>query len=100
MKSFVDRTKVKNDGTLIVQTEAIEIIPNSFEDMEDVVARIRKGESVVLTLKDLPTEHAQRMLDFATGAVYAMNGSAKKVKENKYVLIPPGGRVKKIREYK
>ena len=100
MKSFVDRTKVKNDGTLIVQKEAIEIIPNSFEDMENVVGRMGKGESVVLALKDLPTEHAQRMLDFATGAVYAMNGSVKKVKDDKYVLIPPGGRIKKIREYK
>ena len=100
MKSFVDRTKVKNDGTLIVQKEAIEIVPDSLEDMDDVVSRIKKGESVVLSLEGLSTEHAQRMLDFATGAVYAMDGSVKRVKDNKYVLIPPGGRIKKIREYK
>lgn len=100
MKSFVDRTNVKEDGTLIVQKEAIEIIPESIETIEDVLARLKRGESVVLALGELPVEQAQRMLDFTTGALYAMSGSVKRVKNDKYVLIPPGGRVRKIREYK
>ena len=100
MKCLVDRTKVKNDGTLIVQKEAAEIVPESMENMEDVLIRLKRGESVVLSLGSLPVEQAQRMLDFATGALYAVGGDVKRVKNDKYVLIPPGGRVRKIREYK
>ena len=100
MKSFVDRTHVKKNGTLIVQKEAIEIIPESIETVEDILVRLKRGESVVLSLGELPVEQAQRMLDFVTGALYAMSGSVKRVKNDKYILIPPGGRIRKIREYK
>ena len=100
MRSFVDPSDVKPDGTLVVRKEAKEIVPSSFEEMKEVVWRLARKESVVLNLESLTVDLGQRMLDFASGAVYALGGTIKKIKGEKYILAPFGVNVKKVREKK
>ena len=98
MKSFVDRTKERSDGTLIVQKEAIEIVPYALSDIKEAVIRTMNNEGVVLNFEEVPVDLAQRMLDFATGAVFVLRGSVKKVKGEKYLLVPQNVKVKRVRE--
>lgn len=98
MKSFVESTKVKNDGTLVRHCEAKEIIPFSFAEMEEAVYRVGCGEGVILDFTEVVSPLAQRMLDFASGAVYALRGTMKKIKKEKYLLLPYGVSARKVRE--
>jgi len=44
----------------------------------------------MLNLDGISDDEAQRMLDFASGAVYALTGSIQRVSGNIFVLTPEG----------
>ncbi len=100
MKCFIDSSERKADGTLIIRKQAKEIVPYSIEEMKEAISRTKNRECVVLDLERLPVDIAQRMLDFATGAMFAEQGSLRKIKGEKYLLIPQNVKVKKVREEK
>lgn len=82
-----------------IKSERKEIIPISplkFEDVEDIVRRLRKKEGVIVDLEDVPSSVAQRMLDFLSGAVFAIKGSIKKIKYKMYILIPDGVKISSV----
>ena len=44
----------------------------------------------MLNLDSVSEDEAQRMLDFSSGAVYALNGSVQRVSGNIFLLTPEG----------
>lgn len=76
--------------------EIVPIAPLTFEDVEDAVRRIKRKEGVIVDLEDVPPSVAQRMLDFLSGAVFALKGSIKKVKYKMYILIPDGVKISSV----
>ena len=44
----------------------------------------------MLNLDGISDEEAQRMLDFSSGAVYALSGSIQRVSGNIFLLTPEG----------
>lgn len=78
------------------KTEIIPIVPLKFEDVEDAVRRLKRKEGVIVDLEDIPPNVAQRMLDFLSGAVFALKGSIKKVKYKMYILIPDGIKISSV----
>ena len=51
------------------------IIPTSFGDSQEICDHLLAGKAVVLNMEGLHTEIAQRIIDFASGAVYSINGN-------------------------
>ena len=100
MRSFVDLKTVDERGFLIVQREAREIFPIDLESCEEAILGVKNRESVVLNFEGIPVETAQRTLDFIAGAVYVMDGRLRKIKGEKYLIVPSGVRVRRIREKK
>lgn len=100
MRSFVDKKNVDERGFLIVQREAREIFPIDFESCKEAITGVKNRESVVLNFQGIPVERAQRTLDFIAGAVFVMDGQVKKIKNKKYLIVPCGVKVRKIREKK
>lgn len=98
MRIFVERTKVKKDGTLIIQREVEEIAPYTVKEAEEAIRRVCKNESVIMNLEIVPMPTAQRMLDFATGAMFAIQGRIRKIKGEKYLLTPQNAVINRIRE--
>ena len=98
MKCFIDIKKVDKNGSLLLQKEAKEIFPADFEGTKEAIVRAERGEGVVLNFEGIAVEIAQRTLDFIAGAAYAMGGKMQKIKGDRYLLIPQGVRISKIRE--
>ncbi len=64
--------------------------PKTYAEAQRLIDYIKQGESVMLNLDDVSEAEAQRMLDFASGAIYAVNGSIQRVSGNIFLLTPEG----------
>ena len=67
----------------------IEMIrPASVDDARDVTDMILSGRAVVVNLESVRVETAQRIMDFTSGACYAIGGNMKPVSE-RVILVSP-----------
>ena len=64
--------------------------PKSYSEVQKLIDFLKQGESEMLNLDNVSEDEAQRMLDFASGAVYALNGSVQRVSGNIFLLTPEG----------
>ncbi|MGI5908427.1 MAG: cell division protein SepF [Christensenellales bacterium] len=62
--------------------------PMSYEDTQSVIDNLKNRKPVVVNLEALDLDVAQRVLDFMSGAVYAVNGTIQKVSRCIFVLAP------------
>ena len=72
-------------------TKNVEFLyPTSFDDAQVVINYLKEGESVVLNLNNMNEYESQRLLDCASGAIYALNGMIQRVDNNIFLLTPEG----------
>ena len=64
------------------------IRPKIYDDSREISDTLASGMPVVLNLEGLNADLAQRILDFTSGAVYAMNGNLQKVTSYIFVITP------------
>jgi cell division inhibitor SepF len=64
------------------------VSPNSFNDAQEVADRFKQGVPVILNLQTTEGELAKRLIDFASGMTYALNGGMQKVAEKTFLLTP------------
>lgn len=62
--------------------------PSSMEDSKDICDYLLAGKAVVLNMEGLHTEVAQRIIDFASGATYSMNGNLQKISNYIFIATP------------
>ncbi len=68
--------------------EVCVIKPNSMEDTREIADTLLANCTVVLNLEGIDVEVAQRIIDFACGACYSINGSLQKVSSYIFILTP------------
>ncbi|MBQ9464823.1 MAG: cell division protein SepF [Lachnospiraceae bacterium] len=67
----------------------IEMIrPSSVDDARDITDMILSGRAVIVNLEGVRVETAQRIMDFASGACYAVGGNMKPVSERVIMISP------------
>ncbi|MFA6076003.1 MAG: cell division protein SepF [Negativicutes bacterium] len=64
------------------------IQPQHFEDSQRAVDYIKKNQQVVLDCSQSSAEVSRRVIDFLSGAIYAVNGVAKPVGNNVFIFAP------------
>jgi cell division inhibitor SepF len=62
--------------------------PESFDDIPVILDHLKKRRPVIVRLSGIDKELARRILDFAGGATYALNGSMQKVSEGVFLFTP------------
>lgn len=62
--------------------------PTSVEDSRTIAETILSNRTVVLNLEGLDIEVAQRIIDFASGACFALGGNLQKVSQYIFLLTP------------
>ncbi len=50
------------------------IIPKSFDDVAKIIDVLVLGKPAIVKIKDLQAADAQRVIDFLSGAIYALHG--------------------------
>ncbi len=76
-------------------TKNVEFLyPTKFEDVQYIINFLKEGESVMLNLNSMNENDSQRLLDCASGAIYALNGNIRHVDSNIFLLTPEGFNIK------
>ena len=64
------------------------IKPTSMEDSREICDYLLAGKAVVLNMEGIHMEVAQRIIDFASGATYSMNGNLQKISNYIFIATP------------
>jgi len=64
------------------------VIPKSFNDAQQVADKFKDGIPVVLNLQTSDTELSKRLIDFASGLTYAMDGGMQRIADKVFMLTP------------
>jgi cell division inhibitor SepF len=64
------------------------VTPGSFNDAQEVADRFKAAVPVILNLQTTDSELAKRLIDFASGLTYALDGGMQKIAEKTFLLTP------------
>jgi cell division inhibitor SepF len=64
------------------------VIPKSFNDAQQVADKFKDQIPVVLNLQGVETDLSKRLIDFASGLTYALNGGMQRVADKVFLLTP------------
>lgn len=64
------------------------VMPRSFEDVSGIIDLLSVNKPVIVNLKELRDDTAQRVLDMLCGAVCALKGGVYELEKNIYVFSP------------
>jgi cell division inhibitor SepF len=64
------------------------VLPRSFNDAQQIADRFKDSVPVILNLQSADTELSKRMIDFASGLTYALDGSMQRVADKVFLLTP------------
>ncbi|MFN2472105.1 MAG: cell division protein SepF [Gaiellaceae bacterium] len=64
------------------------VVPRSFNDAQQIADRFKDGVPVILNLQSSDTELSKRLIDFASGLTYALDGGMQRVADKVFLLTP------------
>ncbi len=62
--------------------------PLTYDDTQNIIDNLKSRKPIVVNLDALDRDLAQRVLDFMSGATYALDGTIQKVSKSIFVLVP------------
>lgn len=68
--------------------EVVVIKPTTIDDEREIADMLNSGRAVVLNLEGLNYELAQRIIDFTSGASYAIDGKLQKISNYIFIITP------------
>jgi cell division inhibitor SepF len=64
------------------------VVPKSFNDAQQVADRFKDGLPVILNLQGTETDLSKRLIDFASGLTYALDGGMQRIADKVFMLTP------------
>lgn len=64
--------------------------PNSYDEGADIVVNLREKRTVFVNIENLDRDTARRLMDFLSGATFALNGTIKRFSEKAYIIAFTG----------
>lgn len=68
--------------------EVCVIKPSVVDDAREITETLLSGRTVILNLEGLDLEIAQRIIDFTSGATFAINGNLQKISNYIFLVTP------------
>jgi cell division inhibitor SepF len=68
--------------------EVVVFTPSCFEDATEAVLAVQHLKTVVLHLDALEPQEAQRIIDFVSGGVYAIDGQSERLGDSVFLFAP------------
>ena len=62
--------------------------PSSFAEAEPIAALVKGGQAVVVNFEGVPMDTAQRLVDYLSGATYALDGNMEKIGTAIFLFAP------------
>jgi cell division inhibitor SepF len=64
------------------------VIPKSFNDAQQVADQFKEEVPVILNLQGTDTDLSKRLIDFASGLTYALDGGMQRIADKVFLLTP------------
>ncbi|HJZ61455.1 MAG TPA: cell division protein SepF [Miltoncostaeaceae bacterium] len=64
------------------------VVPKSFNDAQQIADKFKAAIPVILNLQSAETDLAKRLIDFASGLTYALDGGMQRVADKVFLLTP------------
>lgn len=74
--------------TSTTQFEVVVLQPESFEEAKDITDNLKTKKPVIVNLEKIEKEQARRMVDFVSGASYALGGDIQKISNMIFLVTP------------
>lgn len=89
----IPRHKKKEKATVLSlnsqrQVQVIVVEPNSFDEVQGITDNLKSHSPVIINLEQAEPDLAKRVIDFLSGATYALNGSLQKVGSGIFLFVP------------
>ncbi len=81
------KNKVVNIHTT-AQLQVVVMTPETFEEAKDIADYLKTKSPVVINLEALEKEVTRRIVDFLSGAVYALEGNIQKISNGIFLVTP------------
>lgn len=85
MKVGFERRNRSTDGSAM---KVVIVRPDVFDDVAAIADHLIAGKTVVLNLETANRDMSRRMVDFMSGAAYALSCKLKKVANNTFIIVP------------
>jgi cell division inhibitor SepF len=64
------------------------VVPRSFNDAQTIADRFKAYTPVILNLQGIDSELSKRLIDFASGLTYALDGGMQRIADKVFLLTP------------
>jgi cell division inhibitor SepF len=64
------------------------VVPKSFNDAQQIADRFKDSIPVILNLQSSDTDLSKRLIDFASGLTYALDGGMQRIADKVFMLTP------------
>jgi len=82
------RRKHKTIKTTDIDMSMMLVKPKDLADAQVIIDSLKQRKPVIVNLEDNDFAQAQRVLDFVSGAVYALCGEVKEISKKIFAVIP------------
>jgi len=65
------------------------VVPKNFNDAQAIADRFKRQTPVIVNLQTVEPELSKRLIDFASGLTYALEGTMQRVADDVFLLTPP-----------
>jgi len=79
---------VRSLGTAGPPRQVHVVEPRIYDDAQEFADRLKSGVPVIINLRLTEPKHAPKILHFASGLVYGLNGRMQKVADAVYLITP------------
>src|SRR5919206_3300329 len=64
------------------------VVPKSFNDAQQIADQFKEDVPVILNLQGTDTDLSKRLIDFASGLTYALDGGMQRIADKVFLLTP------------
>ena len=64
------------------------VVPKSFNDAQDVADKFKDSIPVIINLQSSDPDLSKRLIDFASGLTYALDGGMQRIADKVFLLTP------------
>lgn len=70
------------------QIKMVIMQPENMDDAQDICDHLKVKKPVIINLEELDKDTAQRIIDFLSGSIYALEGNIQKVSAGIFLIAP------------
>ncbi|MDI6603964.1 MAG: cell division protein SepF [Thermoanaerobacteraceae bacterium] len=84
---FNKKTKIVNIHTQ-PQVKVLIAKPEEFQQAQNICLELKNKRPVIIDVQSMDKDDAQRLIDFISGSIFALNGEIKKISNFIFLVVP------------